>query len=173
MSTTDFARTPLAERKRREKAQRLADWLYDNGIGPAIATQEPAVLRAAARRAGVTPPHTDPSGSSPTWQLVAQCLQDKVRRVRASGGQPPRHVMCIPCAVHDGPCPRHPLPPTLGPVACLSCGSPADPALTASGMQVHPSCPDPPAAAARAMHSNPEQLPIGEPPAVPEMRVTG
>lgn len=130
-TTTDFARTPLAERKRREKAQRLADWLYDQGIGPAIATQEPAVLRTAARRAGVTPPHTDPSGSSPTptWQLVAQCLQHKVRRVRAGGQQPPQHVRCIACAVLEAPCPRcpaqaPPAPPLVqGPLVCRSCSS--------------------------------------------------
>lgn len=67
-------------------------------ISPAIVLQPPRVLRIAARRAGVTPPHHSDGGST-TRQLVAELLQARACWDSAYSCQPPERVRCIPCAV--------------------------------------------------------------------------
>ena len=110
----------------------------------------PQVLRAVAHAAEVKTPHLDDRGHSPTWQLVGELLRARAGWDRSRERQPPPHVACIGCAVLLGACPEHPADSRA--VRCRSCTVAMDPALAAAGMDLHPSCEEPPA-----------QLPLGAP----------
>ncbi len=141
MSRPDSARTARAERCRQEdEARTLARWCYSHGIGPAVGGQAPPILRAAARRADVSPPHLGSAGHSATWGLVADLLTARAAWDRAHGQQPPPHVACIACAIIEATCPQcTPASPTMG-RTCPSCKYRLDPVLVAQGFDLHPTC---------------------------------
>ncbi len=87
-SEPDFAHTDAAEKKRREKAVRLARYIWDLGI----TTSELHGLtderrRKLARAAGVNPP-----SSSATWNTVTELLDEK----HAWAAEHPDHPSAIP-----------------------------------------------------------------------------
>lgn len=137
--SAQFTHSQYAQRRRMDKGRELARWCYQRGIGPGVAAQEPAVLRLAARAAGVNPPHVDDQGHSWTWQLVAELLHARVAWDRAHGQPPPTHVPCIACAVLPAVCRQH----QAAPAVCCSCRLPLDPALAAAGLHLHPMCEQP------------------------------
>ena len=94
MSSSEFTNGQYAQRRRADKARELARWCYQRGIGLAVVEQPPQVLRAPARAAGVSPPHLDDLGRSPTWQLVGELLGRPGRL-----GPLPRPAAPIACAV--------------------------------------------------------------------------
>lgn len=139
--STEFTHSQYAQRRRAEKARKLARWCYQRGIGPGVAEQPQQVLRAVAQGAEVKTPHLDDRGYSPTWQLVADLLGARAGWDRSHNRQPLPHVPCIGCAVLPGACPLHPAATRA--VRCRSCASAMDPALAAAGMDLHPSCSEP------------------------------
>lgn len=143
MSSSEFTHGQYAQRRRADKARELTRWCYQRGIGPAVVEQPPQVLRAAARAAGVSPPHLDDLGRSPTWQLVGELLGARAGWDRSRDRQPPSHVPCVGCAVLPGACPRHVAKAKAHAARCCSCSAPLDPAFTAAGMDLHPSCEEP------------------------------
>lgn len=98
-----FAHNALAEARRLEKARVLARWCYDRGIGADILDVAPDRLRLVARRAGVTPPHQEDTGS-PTWQLVADLLTQRAAWDQAHTVTAPSPAACLQCAIEKAPC---------------------------------------------------------------------
>ena len=145
MTRPDYAYTRRVQECRRRKAAILGRWCYDRGIGPRITTEPAEILRHAAHRAGVTPPHLAADGRSATWELVAELLHARARWDRAHDRQLPHHVHCIACTVLETPCVSCAAePPPRKPACCRSCGEALYPGLFEAGITVHPTCPEPP-----------------------------
>lgn len=160
-----FAYSRAAQLQRAQKARALARWCYSQGIGPAVARQDPALLRAAARRAGVPPPHLEPDGTSPTWQLVGQLLSARAEWDRAHGQTPPEHVRCVACAVLEQVCPQCQRPAAAavgtatGDSSCAGCGMRLDQVLVEHGQDLHPTCTRPVAVPVPVVVDQPWLLP--------------
>lgn len=105
---------------------------------PAIGRQLAPVLRAAARQAGVSPPHQDADGSTPTWQLVGQLLSARAAWDRDRGQPPPEHVDWVACAVLLHSCPSC-TPPE--PALCVGCGDRLDQVFVDERLDLHPLAP--------------------------------
>lgn len=147
MTAPSYAHGQLAQQQRQHKARQLARWCYDRGIGPAVSHQPPPVLRSVAKQAGVSAPHHEPDGSSPTWTMVSELLTARAGWDRAHGQQAPAPpVQCIACTVLQQPCRQ-----CADRVLCRGCGGRMDPVLIDERLELHPTC-QAPAPAAPASH---------------------
>lgn len=94
----DFAHTAAAERRRREKAVRLARYAWDRRVsGTELTGLDEATLRRFARAAGVHPP-----SSRATWDVAAELLERKQAwadrhpdRPEAARAHPEERIMWI------------------------------------------------------------------------------